>query len=164
MEVNNKQTDHNNAELAYNYTKEKLEDINKGLDRINDRLTNTLAASAIILGLSTKLDDSSLFLAITKVIACFLLVGVLSLCLYAVRPKATGKDVDPQDLLETNWFYEQEWYCKLYIARAWKKSINLLEDVYNEKSKLLQHAQILLVLTGLVVLSNIVLKTIITYI
>lgn len=131
--------DHSNSTLIYEYTETYLEDVNKGLDSINQKVTTILGSTGILLRFSADLPSTYLSLKLTKIGICILLVITIVLCLIILIPQKNGDIVDPSELLETEWFYKKDELIRLFIARQWLAASQQLDEKYANKAKHLKY-------------------------
>ena len=159
-QTTNLSTEHSNSKLAYEYTESYLKNVDKGLDSINQKVTTVLASTGILLKFASDLPDSYLSLTISKIVICILLVTTIILCFIALNPKEIGDVVYPSELLDTEWFYEDDDKLRLFVARQWVEASKQLEKEYNKKAKYLQCCYWCISIAAIFFAINIILNTI----
>lgn len=158
--TNNSSAEHSNSKLAYEYTEFYLKSVDKGLDSINQKVTTVLASTGILLKFASDLPNSYLSLTISKIVICILLVTTIILCFIALKPKEVGDVVYPSELLDTEWFYEDDDKIRLFVARQWVEASKQLEKEYSKKSKYLQYCYLCISIAAIFFAINIILDTI----
>lgn len=144
-----------NAELAFNYTRNTLERLDKGLDSLNSKLTTTLGASGILLRFAKDLSDSGLCFSL-KVSVCIFVVFSALFCLAGLWPKNVGKHGEPSELIETDFFQDKNWHVKISITRKWIDGLPEIEMLWKHKARLLRWSYIYLTLASTCYAANII--------
>lgn len=128
---------HNNVELAYEYTKEELENASKSLTGLQGRLVAVLSAAGVLAKFVSDLEGN-------RVGLCLLIGMTVGLCLLGLGARGVGRNVPPEDLLYKEWYYESEENCRLYIARSWNESLKEVDSLRDWRSGCVNSAVICL--------------------
>ena len=133
------ETEHSNSKLAYEYTESLLKRVDRGIDSVSRKVTAIFVSTGVLLYFASDLPDSNLLLVTLKIGIFYLLMVAVILCFIALKSKATGDVVCPSELLETDWFYEEEDRYRLFVARQWVEAIEQLGKEYSRKAKYLDY-------------------------
>lgn len=150
---------HSNSRLIYEYTENYLEDVNKGIDSTNQKVSAALGFTAILLKFSADLPSDYLSLTLCKIGICILLVLTIVFCLIALNPRKSGKVIFPLELLD-EWFYTEEDELRLFIARQWVKTIQELDKVYAVQANYLKRCYYCISIAVILFAINILLNTV----
>jgi hypothetical protein len=131
--------EHPNLDTIYAYTKDFLEKQNQGIDAVDRKIATIIGVSGILLRFTKDLTGTGILLAI-KIVICVCVIYTIWVCVSGLNPKKIGQVVDPDELLETERYYDAEEICKLRIARAWRDTANELEAQLSKKSNTVNKA------------------------
>ena len=131
--------EHPNLDTIYAYTKDFLEKQNQGIDAVDRKIAMIIGVSGVLLRFTKDLTGSGILLAI-KIVICVCVIYTIWVCVAGLNPKKIGQVVDPDELLETERYYDAEEICKLRIARAWRDAANELEEQLLKKSNTVNKA------------------------
>jgi hypothetical protein len=134
MTNSSEQTDHNNINTVYEYTESFLQNLDKSIDSADRKLTTVIGFSGVLLRFANDLSGDG-WLLYLKIGVCVFLVIAIILAGLGLTPKDCGLVVDPDELLETERYYDSEELCKLRIARAWRDTANELDQYLTSKTK-----------------------------
>jgi hypothetical protein len=152
-------TEHSNSELIYEYTKSYLKYYEQGLDNVKQKATTLLGFTGILLKFSAELPGTDIWLILTKVGTCILLVGNIVFCIVVLNPKKVGDVIQPSELID-DWFYEEKDRILLFIARQWLEACEQLDKEYDWKAKKLQNCYSCIGLAAILFAINVILNTI----
>lgn len=152
-------TEHSNSRLIYEYTESYLKYYDRGLDNIRQKATTLLGFTGIILKFSAELPSTDIWLILTKVGTCILLIANIVFCIVVLNPRKAGEVVQPSELID-DWFYEEEDRIRLFIARQWLEACQQLDEEYDWKAKQLQNCYSCIGIAAILFAVNVILNTI----
>jgi hypothetical protein len=152
-------TEHSNSELIYEYTKSYLRYHEQGLDNVKQKATTLLGFTGILLKFSAELPGTDIWLILTKVGTCILLVANIIFCIVVLNPKKAGDVVQPSELID-DWFYQEKDLIRLFIARQWLETCEQLDKEYDWKATKLQNCYSCIGLAAMLFAINVILNTI----
>ncbi len=129
-----------NLSLAFEYTKDFLEKIDKQIDDLNSRLTTFLGFGGLLLRFSLELPDGCRSCVLLKVVVMLLTACSVCISSYGLLANPMGTTVKPSVLMSDQWFGENNAEVKAKITSTWLKGVQQLEEAGNRKQKQLNYA------------------------
>lgn len=138
----------NNSELIYEYTKDRLKDINRSIDVITGKLTAVLGFSSVLLKFAADIPVEGIQFTFKFLVSSCLILAVC-FCGSGLLPKASGdSDYLPSVLLD-KYYGESEEEMRERIIRQWIVSIQNLKDLRDDRLQYLNYAMYMVILSAL---------------
>lgn len=138
-EIKMENQEHSNIDLIYEYTKERVKDINDGINRKINALAGTLAFDGAVLKFTSDMPSESYYFSARILICLLLLISMVS-CIAGLRPIKTNTILSPKNLLEPQMYRASSEEFKITIVSSWEKFIPSAQKVSDERGKCLDLA------------------------
>lgn len=137
----------NNSELIYEYTKDRLKDVNRSIDVITGKLTAVLGFSSVLLKFASDIPNEGIQFTFKLLIASCLVLSV-GFCGSGLLPKDSGEgDYLPGTLLDKH-YGESDETMRVMITRQWIISIQNLKNLRDYRLRYLNYAIYMVILSA----------------
>ena len=130
---------HNNADLIYEYTKERIKDINDGINRKINALAGTLAFCGATLKFTNDIPVNGYYFS-ARVLICFFLLIAMGSCVAGLQRMKTDNIFGPKDLLKPEIYRATGEECKITIIQNLIDFIPSLQKVSKRRGDCLMVA------------------------
>jgi len=158
-----------NINLIYGYTEALLKSQKESLNRLDTKLSAFLALSGVMLRLAFDfpfLPDPAKIYYLTCNTCNLLKISVYGCLIVAVFVSSSGliaqprgRTVDPEVLMEDEWYWEEEERCKAWIVKGWIVIEKEFVKLGLEKAKKLNTTILLICIAAAALGTNFILLT-----
>lgn len=142
-------SDNNNSDFFYEFTKRKLDKTYESIDEATKKLIAIIGFSGFLLRFTIDLPHWK-YIFFPQLLASLFAVAAIAFAASGLKPKEYGPSIDPADFLEPEMYRESEEICKLYVGRQWLKTIEKADELLTLRLSYLSHSITCLILASIV--------------